>query len=466
MSNHTWIRALVAVNILVAGAPLMAHAQVKCADILEQKRGFAEPVVDWRDDKSYLEASQHSEAFGQVATFFSNKWDTQVFYTNTGTPDAKGTVPLVDPEAKAVVIFFHGSGTKKSSGKNFVHNMNTLANLGYASVSVDMPHHANGPTDPKFDNAFYFMEWVRQIVLEVKKSGKPVYIAGHSFGPDVILEFATRYPKTIDGVLALSPAGFTKVLSKWYDKYTSKMVFGGDVAENEAGGTWAANVSSQFLWTKSKLKDPTIVNPNLKIRILSGNREEYVPAPLGGPGNTPTGENYYNVKPVLQRLFKNATVTIEPGIGHYLFDFVDVNGQNTVLRELMTLLGEDPSKLKGLYESVVKQRQTIHTSGQLARRYSQDSIFKAWADLNYGKGTALKAAAQNQDGLAQKMMGEYFLAIKKRDAEIQQKIVATKETNPEFYSKYKTQIDKLSLGKGDNSLFLPYAAEVLSKNVQ
>ncbi len=39
---------------------------------------------------------------------------------------------MVDPEAKAVVIYIHGSGTEKASGINFAGKCNTLARLGYA----------------------------------------------------------------------------------------------------------------------------------------------------------------------------------------------------------------------------------------------------------------------------------------------------------------------------------------------
>lgn len=228
----------------------------------QYKRGLPEIKINWHDDISYIEGNQKLETLGLVDTYFSTAKDTQIYYTKTAIPNSKGQTPLVDPQSKAVFIFFHGSGTMKSGGRNFIANMNTLAKLGYSALSFDMPFHSEGSRDEKFNNAFYFMEWVKNIVDEVKKSGKPVILAGHSFGPDVILEFATRYPKKIDAVVALSPAGFTKELSRWYDQHTSKMKFGGEVAENEAGGLWAGTMSKQFLWSKKKLADPTQINPD------------------------------------------------------------------------------------------------------------------------------------------------------------------------------------------------------------
>ena len=273
------------VHFLVASAPfLLAIFSFSFADAQAYKceQLFKKPVLEafnWMDNKAYIKAIQTKESLGVVQTFFSKSWNTQVYFTGTGLPDSNGRAPLVDPQAKAVYVFFHGSGTMKSSGRNFVSNMNTLAKLGYSAISFDMPFHANGPKDSKFDNSNEFMEWVKNIVLEVKKSEKPIFLAGHSFGPDVILEFITRYPKLVDGAVALSPASFNKELEKWYNDHTSKMKFGGQVDSNDAGGEWAFKVSRQFLWSKGKLTDPTVVNPNLNVRILSGNKEEYVPAP-------------------------------------------------------------------------------------------------------------------------------------------------------------------------------------------
>lgn len=458
------ITLLMTVNVLAMAMPQLSLAEgQRCQQVLsgERTRGLEEAKVDWLSDRSYLETSQRKEVLGQVETFFSKKWDTQVYYTKTAQPDSKGRVPFIDPNAKAVYIFFHGSGTMKSGGRNFIPNMNALANLGFAAVSVDLPFHGEGPRDPSFNNSNHFMEWVRAIVLEAKKSGKPVYLAGHSFGPDVILEFAARYPKTIDGVVALSPAGFTKTLANWYDNFTSKMKFGGDVAENDDGGIWAAVMSKQFLWSRQKLADPTQVNPNLKIRILSGDREEYVPAPLGGEGNTPIGTNTYDVTAPLMKMFKNATVTIEPNIGHYLFEHLDRHGHNVVMRELLMVADLHPSQLKTLTEQTRKESELNHTPGQLAKKYSQDPLFKSWSDQTYGPGKVLQLAGQNIDNLAQKILDQYSYAAKVRDAEIFKKIINSKETHPEFYEKYKTIIDKQNPQKVDNTLFVPYLNLVL-----
>ncbi|MBC7419397.1 MAG: alpha/beta fold hydrolase [Bdellovibrio sp.] len=429
----------------------------------ELVRGFAESKVDWKSDISFISAMQSRERFGQVKSYFAKNWDTQIFYSNTAVPNVKGESPLVDPNSKAVIIFFHGSGTMKSSGGNFISNMNSMANLGFSSISMDMPFHGQGPRDTKFNDSKYFMEWIRSIVLEAKKSGKPVYLAGHSFGPDVALEYAARYPKDIAGVTGLSPAGFTKELEKWYDEHTSKMKFGGNVAENDAGGKWAYHMSKQFLWSKGKLADPTLVNPKLNIRILSGNREEYVPGPVDGENGTPIGDNTYDISIPLKKVLRNATVTIEPGIGHYLFDAVDKDGYNVAQREFLLTLGEHPANIKKIQQETQIENAKIHFPGQLAKRYSQDALFRGWADATYGQGKVIKLAAQGMDALAQKVLDTYNIEQKARELEIFKKILDTKTTHPDFYEKYKTQLDRMNPKSAEASMFPAYLNEVLKK---
>lgn len=452
----------ISVNIFISCLSLNVYANnSQCKMLFQRPRGITDVAANWLSDHSYIETTQRKEVLGQVGTFFSRKWDTQIYYTKTAQPDIKGEVPLVDPESKAVFIFFHGSGTQKSGGQNFMGNMNTLANMGYSAISFDMPFHSEGPRSDTFNKSNYFMEWARSIILEAKKSGKPVYLAGHSFGPDAILELVTRYPKMVDGVAALSPAGFTKELSHWYDNYTTKMKFGGEVESNDDGGYWAGGMSNQFLWHKSKLPDPTIVNPDLKIRIFSGNREEYVPAPIGGENKTPIGENTYDIRIPLKNIFKNAVVTIEPGIGHYIFDFQDSNGVNVVTRELLLVAGESPKNIDELIKSQRQKNSLLDKSSILGKKYAQDQLFKSWADRTYGKGKALVVSKNSQDGLAEKMLEEFNLADEKRASEIYQKILNSKTDSPEFYEKYKELIDKANPKKTEKSLFIPYLNFVL-----
>lgn len=417
--------------------------------------------IDFKNDRDFLATNQRKEIFGQIKTFFSEKFQTQFYYTATAKPNAKGEVSIVEKNSKGVFILFHGSGTMKSSGRNYIVNMNTLANLGFSAISMDLPFHAKGPRGEEFNKANYFMEWIRAIVLEAKKAGVPVILGGHSFGPDVALEYVTRYPKDVDAVVALSPAGFTKELDWYQENVTEKMKFGGDVAENVEGSTWAGVMGPQLFWNKKKLKDPTVVNPRLKVRILTGMREEYFPAPLDPITGLPAGDNTVDVSIPLRERLQNAIITREPGIGHYLFEHLDADGVNVVTREFLLAVGYSPKQIKAMIEDVRAASEAMMPSEKVGAKYAQDPLFKAWADMTYGQGKIPKIANLQSDGLATKILDEYRFALKKREEEIYQKILNTKETHPDFYVKYQKVIDAHNPKKVDMTLFPQYFSEAL-----
>jgi hypothetical protein len=60
-------------------------------------------------------------------------------------------------------------------------------------------------------------------------------------------------------------------------------------------------------------------------------------------------------------MFQNATITVEPGIGHYLFEHLDRNGHNVVLRELLAVDGETPANSKKLIDDVLNFITSIDT---------------------------------------------------------------------------------------------------------
>ena len=456
-------------GLLTTLAPSITLANQACINSVSGKKAALntkiesiEETKDFFNDRDFLSTIQQREIFGQVRGFFSDKYQTQVYFTATAKPNSKGEIPLIDKKSKGIFILFHGSGTMKSSGRNYIVNMNTLANLGFSALSMDLPFHAKGPRGEEFNKVEYFMNWVRQIVLDAKAAGIPVYLGGHSFGPDVALEYVTRYPKDVDGVIALSPAGFTKELDWYQENVTEKMNFGGDVAENVEGSTWAGTMGPQLLWNKGKLADPTVVNPKLIVRILTGMREEYFPAPLDPVTGLPAGDNTVDVSIPLKAMLKNSTVTREPGIGHYLFDHQDANGINVVTREFLLTAGFKPEQIKMMIEEVRANAELVLPSERVGLKYVQDPLFKAWADKTYGKGKIPKISNQHSDGLADKILTEYRFALKKREEEIYQKILATKETHPEFYQKYQKTIDGHNPKKVDMTLFPQYFSEIVA----
>ena len=424
MTNTSFVKAALLLALIANSVSAGASVIPSRCEVLFSKSpsamrrmvgGVNRKIEDWNSDKAFSRLLSANEKNGQVASVLDRKLETEVYYTATGLADANGRVPRIDPEAKAVVVFFHGSGTAQSGGANFVANMNRLANLGYAGMSFDLPFHANGPTRDQFKNVDFFMKWIHEVLRPARESGKPVFLVGHSFGPDVIAEYLYRYPQAVDGAALLSPAGFNPELQAWYDSHTSKMKFGGDVAESTLGGQWAGQIAEGFKWSKSEgVGDPTVANPNLHVEVLSGDREEYVPGPVGGKGKTPIGQNTYDLRAALQPFFKNANIVIEPGIGHYIFTHNDSKGQNVVMRTIYKLLGFDGTKEETVARDISSKNSARPYAVQLAQLMATDSLFQSWlvATEREGLATGLTRASNNVQ--SEKLIVLYKEAFKAR----------------------------------------------------
>lgn len=450
---------------------LDAQAAGRCADVfanrgeqvwkaIQKEIRPEEPTLDYKSNLSYLRELKRNESNGLMRSEYSERFETRFYYAATATPGRDGKVQWVDPKSKAVYVFVHGSGTMKSSGRNFFGLMNTLGQSGYSSMSFDLPFHMEGPRRPSFENSKEFMKWFDGIMAEVRKQAgdKPIYLAGHSFGPDVIAEYLYQNPNAVQGALLASPAGFNPVLSKWYEQYTSKMKFGGDTAENTAAGLWAGAVTKGFLWNKTNgQNDPTIANPDLKVRVLSGNREEYVPAPLG-PKGLPAGKNTYDLGEAIREHLRDVTVTIEDGVGHYLFEHKDSKGRNAFLRELLALDGVDSLRLNELIRDYADKTQKS-TLEQVQHSFATDRIFATWVRSTYGERAFRTAAERGDENFFTALSKSYALEKETRYQQILEEVLKFADTNPEFAEKYTKTLTQIrnSKSKGINStLFLSY----------
>lgn len=459
-------------SLIVQSVPIESRAGgLACSAVLRTvdfskpfyERGAELPPLNLRDSVSYLREYKRAEILGRVSSKFDRSLDTRVYFTNTAIPvknsQGKMQQPMIDPEAKAVFVFFHGSGTMQSGGKNFYGIMNSLASMGYAALSFDLPFHAEGPNKEAFQDARYFMRWVDRIVEMAKQNDQRVVLVGHSFGPDVIAEYLYRNPKGADAAVMLSPAGFNKVLEDWYFNYTAKMSFGGDVPANRIAGEWADRVSKQFIW-KSGLrhKDPTVLNPELEVRMLSGNREEYVPAPVGGSKKTPIGPNTYDIGVAFKEHFANSNVTIEKGVGHYIFNHLDSNGHNIVMREILGSVGESAANEKSLKKDYATFLQdSRNDAGRMLHRFATDRIFAEWLNESHPQGFAERIYKMNDSAKARRILQEHDIWREAREREIMQEISDTETTLPSFYRQYKGNIDAMRASKKfDATLFIPY----------
>ncbi|MCK6597948.1 MAG: hypothetical protein L6Q37_06250, partial [Bdellovibrionaceae bacterium] len=69
-----------------------------------------------------------------MTSFFDPNFQTRIYYSATAKPNQSGEIDVIDNNSKAVVIYFHGSGTENGSGANFNYKGNKLASLGYSSL--------------------------------------------------------------------------------------------------------------------------------------------------------------------------------------------------------------------------------------------------------------------------------------------------------------------------------------------
>lgn len=414
-------------------------------------RVVSERNPDYMDDLQYLDENVYAnQTLGAIDTRFLAEFDTRFYYHAGGRPDENAMVPMVDPKAKALFIFFHGSGTAKANGGNFAYKMNKLGLMGYASIGFDMPFHGDGSKNPKLANTADYAEYVNAIVQRVKQPGQPVYLVGHSFGPDVIAEFITRYPNAVDGAALISPGGFDKTTKEWFQTKTAYMtkIFG-DVVGNEKGGQWAGMVTRDNTWNKPGAKgrqDPTLVNPKLKLVVVSGDREEYVPGPLNADG-LPTDEpRTYDVCKVFKSFFAHIDCIIEPGVGHYIFEHKDANGHDVILRTFLSLAGDDVANEKELRKAQAQVVSTRTTAEVVASNYSKNLFFRNWVNTRMGGFDTIREMIANQDAKrANQMQKDYGFVEKNRETALLENIKATEQWAPEFYAANSEAIGRLGM---------------------
>lgn len=401
------------------------------------------PVSDFYDDYGFLLEGRRLMSQARVDSRYSEEFKTRFYFASTAEALPDGSIPWIDPKARGLFIFFHGSGTMKSSGKNYMEQQNELANLGYASLSFDLPFHAEGPEDERFFEVDYFMDWVKRIIQKHRVPGQPVYVIGHSFGPDVSAELISRDPFLVDGAVLLSPASFNPTLDKWQRQKTSRMRFGGDVLSNEIAGEWAQSVSDQMLWKRRRSSpetDPTLINPKLRVRVLSGNLEEYVPAPLGGPDHLPIAPNTYDICKALKAFFARIHCTIEKGVGHYIFQYEDDQGFGVVTREMLAVDGKTPAERPALLQEAGHRYSTMDAHDQLALRYSQDRLFRKWLDERIGNENVLGLIIREKTAAASTYLAEYQTLHKKRHLSIRQNILSTEKWAPDFFAQIQARV--------------------------
>ena len=401
-------------------------------------RTFADHNPRFLSDYEYLKERRYaSDTLGVVTSAFVPELDTRVYATATARPDSQGRIGLVDTQTKGVFFFFHGSGTAKAGGANFAMKMNRLALMGYTAIGFDLPFHQDGSQNPELYDSAKFVDYLHDVIQTLRPGGKPVYFVGHSYGPELISELLTRYPRLAQGAALISPGGVDEVTQRWYEEKTLKMPFMRmtPAEENEAGAAWADRVTRNFIWNKiEKRPDPTLVNPKLKVHVLYGDREEYVPGPLNPDGSPAPVPRTYDLCKVYKKIFRNAKCTVEPGVGHYIFEFKDVNGQDVIMRTLLDLAGESIENEKAIRQQWAEHlRQSRTLADHNLTSYHRDIFFKGWIDRTIGKQKLVELRDAGNQRESQALINDYKMISKQRDLAMLENIRKLENLAPQFY---------------------------------
>lgn len=113
---------------------------------------------------------------------------------------------LVRKDAKAVILFGHGGGTRTTGHHVVINLMNHFAPLGVDVISFDQPWHAEGPR-VHFRDAREYYEWLRALIRRhLSPAGLPIIVAGHSMGGELADVYRRLYPgdTLVSGVISLS----------------------------------------------------------------------------------------------------------------------------------------------------------------------------------------------------------------------------------------------------------------------
>lgn len=397
----------------------------------------------------FLEEKRNQNSNGKMSSFFDEELQTRVYYSAIAKPLSSGQIPVVDPESKALVIYFHGSGTENGTGANFNYKGNRLSQLGYSSLSVDYPFHRDGPINSKYGSARYYMQYIQNVIQKYKIEGKPVILIGHSFGVNVISEFITQFPFSADAAILLSPVGFNKELGTWFKEKTIHMLKSfPHFVYNEMGARWAAFIDRGFTWnklTKRRYPDPTIVNPKLKVRIVSGEWEEFIPGPLNSEGLPSKEPRTYDVLSEMKAFFSQATTVLEPGVGHLVQSHTDKNGQDLVLREVLLANGEDPSKMSEMASDISKKRKSRTSEiEQALQKQKTEPFFRSWLMHTYGSEFLIQQFNSDNTIQATSYVRRALADFKGfEEWRLDRILIDLKQKNDPFYLENNLEIDAL-----------------------
>lgn len=127
---------------------------------------------------------------------FNASEDVPIFYRH---------IPAAEERAR--ILIAHGLG--EHSGR-YLHVMETLVNKGLSVWAMD--HRGHGQSGGKrghirtFDQFIEDLQEMIKIVRKEMPENRKCFLLGHSMGGLIVLNYAEKHPRMIDGLIASSPA--------------------------------------------------------------------------------------------------------------------------------------------------------------------------------------------------------------------------------------------------------------------
>jgi len=374
----------------------------------------------------FIRYQDYSASMGAIVSSIDSELHTRIYF-GLSEPDVNGHLSYVDPNAREVLIYFHGSGTKKASGKNFIHKMQMLVNAGVAPIAIDLPFHSEGPIDSQLLDLDYFMDWLHRLVARLRASGKRIHMAGHSFGPWVALEYMARYPHDVEGALLVSAAAANHPALTWtYENIVEKGmrfidVNAADSIPNVLGGEWAFQMQRQSRWER-------LPAPKSKIHFLRGTDDEWFPENKRLPRLLGTTQPYGArvVEDFYRKKFPQAEFSFVEGVGHYIFEVRNSEGRNLILDKMFDLMAIPVGERYGV-------SKTLSPRESIASLYYTNPLFRAWLGTRYRHALGSPERALNTLKDWKRVNGRLWNEI----------FFSIPETAPDFFAQRTVSWEKL-----------------------
>jgi len=241
----------------------------------------------------------------------------------------------------AVVLFIHGMAEHSDRYKNPIRY---FTRRGYASYAMDLRGHGNsGGRRSYADSMDQLVEDLRSFVSFVKKheKGKKIFLVGHSFGGQLVLNYGARHAEGVSGILVSSPNVSLRVkiplikrlAAPILSRIIPKLALGNELNPNLVSRD--PNVVEEYRTDKriqrkitTRLADIVLEN---HLYIMDLAKKFHVPTFLMHAGDdaicSPEGtRRFYENMPIRDKKFK-----IYPGFYHELFNEL---GRDQVFRDM------------------------------------------------------------------------------------------------------------------------------------